>query len=87
MLELSLYGTLGCHLCEVAEQLLAANLDFSRVQVELVDIADNSAGDSERLMERYAERIPVLAHPATGMELGWPFAAADVAAWIDLLTD
>lgn len=87
MLELSLYGTLGCHLCEVAEQMLAASLDFSRVQVELVDIADNSAGDSDQLMERYAIRIPVLVHPASGKELGWPFAPEQLAAWISSLTD
>jgi len=59
-----LFGTAGCHLCEQAEQLLA---DF-KLSIEAVDIAEQ-----EVWQDRYAVRIPVLYHPASQRELGWPF--------------
>ena len=36
---------------------------------------------SDTLFERYGVRIPVLRHP-DGRELGWPFAEADLAAFL-----
>lgn len=45
--ECQLFGTLGCHLCEVAEALLMPLVDHGLL-VELVDIADD-----ERMVERY----------------------------------
>lgn len=65
---LTLYHTLGCHLCEQAEALLLAenlveNVDFSKV-----DIADN-----ESLVDAYGVHIPVLASET--LELFWPFDA------------
>lgn len=45
--ECQLFGTLGCHLCEVAEAVLMPFVDHGLL-VELVDIAEN-----ETLFERY----------------------------------
>lgn len=45
--ECQLFGTLGCHLCEVAEAVLMPFVDHGLL-VELVDIAE-----SEVLFERY----------------------------------
>jgi hypothetical protein len=74
-----LYGTLGCHLCEIAEALLQEVLaQRGDWQIECIDIAD-----SEVLLERYGERIPVLRRQCDGAELGWPF---DQAALLDFLT-
>ena len=39
MVGLVLYGTQGCHLCDIAEQLVASTLDLNVLSVELVDIA------------------------------------------------
>lgn len=64
-----LYGTSGCHLCELAEALLPGlQASVPGLRWEKVDIsADN------RLFERYGLRIPVARFPATGEELDWPF--------------
>lgn len=72
---LTLYTTLGCHLCEQAEALLEPWLSQG-VSWAKVDIAED-----EQLMARYGVRIPVLA-TATGLELGWPFSAETLAQWL-----
>ena len=52
--ECQLFGTLGCHLCEVAEALLMPFVEHGLL-VELVDIAER-----EDWVEQYGLRIPVL---------------------------
>ncbi|HCH22887.1 MAG TPA: hypothetical protein DE179_01150 [Oceanospirillaceae bacterium] len=80
MLTLELLGTQGCHLCDDAQQILISALDLSKVQVELVDIAESDA-----LMQAYATRIPVLRHVATGNDLDWPFQEAQVQQFVACL--
>ena len=74
VIEATLYGTSACHLCEVAEallaQLLAELAEDVRPSIELIDIADSDA-----LIERYGTRIPVLRRERDGVELVWPFDA------------
>ncbi|MEH6651281.1 MAG: glutaredoxin family protein [Motiliproteus sp.] len=77
MSKLILYGTLGCHLCSVAEGVLESAIDFKRFSVELVDIADD-----DQLVDKYGVRIPVLADSASGDELGWPFDALQLQEFI-----
>lgn len=74
--ECQLFGTLGCHLCEVAEAELMPLVEHGLL-VELVDIADD-----ERLYEAYSLRIPVLRRVDTGAELGWPFSADEVVNFL-----
>lgn len=74
--ECQLFGTLGCYLCEVAEAMLMPFIEHGLL-VELVDIAE-----SEALFERYGLRIPVLRRCDTGAELGWPFDAEQVVAFL-----
>ncbi|MDX1736141.1 MAG: glutaredoxin family protein [Halioglobus sp.] len=73
-----LYGTSGCHLCEVAhdmiEQAVRAGADC---ELQEVDIADSDA-----LFERYGVLIPVLAGPQ-GEELRWPFSAEQLRQFLD----
>ena len=65
-----LYGTSACHLCELAETMIAARGQMgAQFELEKVDI---SASDA--LFERYGLVIPVLLHP-DGRELCWPFSA------------
>lgn len=68
--QLVLYGTSGCHLCEVAEQQLLGWV-AQGWQVELVDIADD-----DQLIDRFSLVIPVLLHCASGRLLNWPFDQA-----------
>ena len=73
-----LFGTLGCHLCEVAEEVLMPFVGFG-LEVEVVDIAE-----SEAWVEAYGLRIPVLRRLDSGAELGWPFDAPQVAVFLGL---
>lgn len=75
--DCELYGTLGCHLCDEAEQVLQPFVAQGLV-VELLDIIEYS-----EWLERYALSIPVLRRVDTGQELHWPF---DQQAVLQLLT-
>jgi hypothetical protein len=74
--ECQLFGTLGCHLCEVAEAELLPFVEHGLL-VELVDIVEQ-----QTWLDRYALRIPVLRRSDTGAELDWPFEAEQVASFL-----
>lgn len=74
--ECQLFGTLGCHLCELAEAELMPLVEHGLL-VELVDIADD-----ESWFEAYNLRIPLLRRVDTGAELGWPFNADQVVDFL-----
>lgn len=74
--ETQLLGTLGCHLCEVAEAILMPFVEHGLL-VELVDIGDNLAD-----VECYGLLIPVLRRCDNGAELNWPFDADQVVAFL-----
>jgi hypothetical protein len=71
---LVLYSTLGCHLCELAEEQLAA---FPALDIQFLDIAD-----SHVLVQEYGVRIPVLKNEITQEELGWPFNMQQLTLWL-----
>ena len=81
MIQLLLFGTSGCHLCEQAEQVikecLPDNLDPT---IETIDISGQ-----EQWEEQYSLRIPVLYHLETKKELGWPFNQWQVKEFINEL--
>ena len=74
--ECQLFGTVGCHLCEVAEAVLMPFVEHGLL-VELVDIAD-----SEALFERYGLTIPVLRRSDNGAEFHWPLDGEQVVAFL-----
>jgi hypothetical protein len=74
--ECQLLGTLGCHLCEVAEAQLMPFVEHGLL-VELVDIAEH-----EHLVDDYALRIPVLRRSDTGAELNWPFESEQIVEFL-----
>jgi hypothetical protein len=79
LFKITLFTTLGCHLCEDALAMLRyyqeeiANV-FEIEQVEIID--------SERLIEAYGTRIPVLLHSETQQEIGWPFNMEQLAIFL-----
>ncbi|MBZ0330642.1 glutaredoxin family protein [Halomonas sp. ANAO-440] len=75
MIRLRLYTTLGCHLCERQESLLALLLQ-GEYNLEKIEISDDEA-----LIERYGVRIPVLADEA-GEELDRGFEPPRLAVWL-----
>ncbi|CAA0088259.1 Uncharacterised protein [Zhongshania aliphaticivorans] len=73
MKEFRLYGTSACHLCELAEAILAQLLvEQTHWQIELIDIADDDA-----TLEKYADTIPLLKR-FDGNVLCWPFDTSSV---------
>jgi len=75
--KLTLYSTLGCHLCEQAQALLQELAQSEPLQWQVVDIVESDA-----LMDRYAVRIPVLLGDGSSDDLGWPFTLDDVRRYI-----
>ncbi|EIT7144573.1 glutaredoxin family protein [Vibrio vulnificus] len=71
---ITLYGTEGCHLCEMAYELVEQAGIAEQVQV--IDIAFDDA-----LFSRYGVTIPVL--NSLGSELGWPFDLEKLKQWLD----
>ena len=76
MITLTLYTTLGCHLCEQLEALVR-QLANQAVLLTPVEISND-----DTLMARYAQRIPVLAD-AEGKELDRGFDIERLAAWLE----
>jgi len=67
-----LYGTLGCHLCERAEQLLEQFGDTRALRWHSIDIAELP----EAQMLALAQQIPVLT--TEHGRLTWPFSLVDL---------
>jgi len=70
---LVLYTRDGCHLCELAANLL----DEAGVAWRAIDIDGDAA-----LSERYGLVIPVVRRPDTGGELAFPFDAERLASFL-----
>ncbi|TDR56196.1 glutaredoxin-like protein DUF836 [Halomonas ventosae] len=75
MIRLRLYTTLGCHLCEQLEAVLAT-LCAERYRLERVEISED-----EGLVARYGVRIPVLVDEV-GRELDRGMEPDRLAAWL-----
>ena len=75
-LELILYHTSQCHLCELAEALCTELIGHDEaISLKTVDIVSDDA-----LMARYGWVIPVVA--CGEAELHWPFDEAKLRAWL-----
>ena len=82
IVKVVLYGTVGCHLCELAKQLLWPLVIQYQYRLTEIDIA----GD-DNLLSRYGVRIPVLGSPAIARELNWPFSVRDAELFFAELSD
>lgn len=73
-MHLTLYQRDDCHLCDQAVALLARAHapDFESVWID----------DEPALEATYGERVPVLRDTDSGRELGWPFDAAALTAFL-----
>jgi glutaredoxin len=74
-MDIQLYGTAFCHLCEDAEAILRE----IGIEATRIDITED-----DELLEKYGIRIPVLKRVDTGVELGWPFDAEAVSRFLAL---
>jgi len=77
-----LLGTSGCHLCELAEQIINDHLSCN--QTWLIDIID--IAEQEQWQTEFALLIPVLYHPESQTKLGWPFDVQQVNLFFNELS-
>jgi hypothetical protein len=75
--QITIYTTLGCHLCEQAIAMLQPLQTQGIIALTEVDIADY-----EELLETYGLRIPVLRRQDNDAELGWPFGLEKVEGFL-----
>ncbi|MDC9726098.1 MAG: glutaredoxin family protein [Gammaproteobacteria bacterium] len=71
-MQITLYTTAGCHLCDLADAILLALPTQYHLEILYTEI-----GDDDDLVERYGIRIPVIQFP-DGTEIGWPFEQHDI---------
>lgn len=69
-----LYGTVGCHLCEIAESLLRQAQAVADIRWQPIDIAELP----EQEMLKFADKIPVLV--TATKTLNYPFSIMDIMA-------
>ena len=70
-----LYGSDGCHLCELAEDI--CNKLLTPEQLQLIDIVDD-----EKLVAAFGVHIPVLENTTSNAKLFWPFDQQQLAEFI-----
>ncbi|NOS95071.1 MAG: glutaredoxin family protein [Methylotenera sp.] len=76
-INLNLYSTSHCHLCEQAESLLVTLSNQYDISWMLVEITDNA-----ELLESYEIKIPVLKRLSDQSEIVWPFTIVDIEQFI-----
>ncbi|WP_296404772.1 glutaredoxin family protein [Psychrobacter sp.] len=67
-----LLGTMGCHLCDEAENMLRLFSSVSPVVIEKIDIIDFD----EAFLAQYASVIPVII--TKSQQLNYPFSVVDL---------
>ncbi len=75
--KLAFYTGPGCHLCDLASNVLAQTH-----QAPLLDITKCNIRDDANLYHLYAVRIPVIKRMDTGAELGWPFDVEEAESFL-----
>ncbi|MDP1595854.1 MAG: glutaredoxin family protein [Methylotenera sp.] len=76
-INLNLYSTSHCHLCEQAESLLVTLSKQYDIRWMLVEITDDA-----ELLENYGIKIPVLKRLSDQSEIEWPFTLVDIECFI-----
>ena len=67
-MNITLFTTLGCHLCDEALQMLQA-IQATGFETNIIEV---EIADSDTLRKKYGIRIPVVR--VAEDEIGWPFA-------------
>ncbi len=73
ILNITLYGTEHCHLCEQAHTILLEVAKQYPCHIEKIDIAFDA-----QLLDMYQTRIPVVVVDNIKRSLDWPFTYADL---------
>ena len=79
-MNVELYTTLGCHLCDEA----LAMLKFLQAHEKSLTLAEIEIADSEELVAEYGIRIPVITADNSAGEIGWPFTIEELSQFLNL---
>jgi len=79
VLDYILYHTLGCHLCELAEEVIS---DFNRTTDNPVVYTKTDIASDDHLVQQFGIRIPVLYRINDQRCLDWPFNTASLQAFV-----
>jgi len=77
-MTVTLYTTAGCHLCDLALELLQTLQQRVPIILNSIEI-----GDDDALVAEYGIRIPVVQTP-NNAELGWPFELSELLAFLQV---
>ena len=75
--QLNLYSTTHCHLCDQATDLLDSLSEQYDIRWMNIEITEDSA-----LLECYGSKIPVLKRQDNNAELEWPFTTQQIETLI-----
>jgi hypothetical protein len=75
--EYILYGTSGCHLCDVAESIVSTAIKSENIIFIKQDIVEDV-----ELLNQYALNIPVFKCLTSQKELHWPFTEETIKSFI-----
>jgi len=79
-MNVELYTTLGCHLCDEA----LAMLKFLQAHEKSLTLAEIEIADSEKLMAEYGIRIPVITADNSEDDISWPFTIEELRQFLHL---
>ena len=79
-MNVELYTTLGCHLCDEA----LAMLKFLQAHERSLTLAEIEIADSEKLMAEYGIRIPVITADNSEGDISWPFTIEELSQFLNL---
>lgn len=77
MKHLVLYSAEGCHLCELAQEVIENAACFESIRLTEVSIASDVA-----LARKYGDKVPVVCVLPEGDTLFWPFDSVSFAEWV-----
>ena len=72
MSQIIIYTTAGCHLCDIAKELLVKAND--KISFNIIDM---EISNDDSLISLYGKTIPVIEFEK-GKQLNWPFKLKDI---------
>lgn len=72
MITINLYTTVGCHLCDLADNILQELSNNYELRINHIEI-----GDDDELVGCYGTTIPVVKF-IDKSEISWPFSQQDI---------
>ena len=77
--NLILYSTSHCHLCELAGSILKDISVLNDIVWTTLEISEDST-----LLLRYEIKIPVIKRVDNEIEIAWPFTAQDIQSLVEM---